>query len=176
MNRHQIWVGGLVLGALIALSGCEEKPTNAIDQGAAAARDAASQGKSALDGLASKADKAIQQGADALKNIGGADLDKLKGMATEFTTKGKQLAATLTGIKDEATAKAAKADVESAVGNINKYAEQYVSADMMPAFKQLLGDNLGSVTKGLKDQVARLTGDPSISAVLGDTLKGLKLP
>jgi hypothetical protein len=32
------------------------------------------------------------------------------------------------------------------------------------------------VTKGLKDQVARLTGDPSISAVLGDTLKGLKLP
>lgn len=164
---------GLIAAAPPALTGCEgeTKPDPA-----AAAKDAAAKGQAALDNLKSKADATIAAGTDALKGIGSADLDKLKSMATEFTTKGTNLAGQLAAVKDEASAKAAKADVESAAMNLSKYADSYVAADKLPAFKQLLGSNLGQVTGAIRTQVDRIKADPKLNAVLGDVLKDLKLP
>lgn len=190
-----------IAGAMIV--GCEEKKTTpapststglldkaktAGDKAAGAVNDAAKtavdktkeaghvvgekakDAKEAVEHAADKAKESVTGAADALmtkaKDSGKAYLDQLTGATSK-----------LTAIKTADEAKAAKPELETLASKFNGASDlvNKLPADMKSKVMDLMKGDLGPAVKGFKDQIARLTENKEMNAILGDTLKKFNL-
>ncbi len=165
MFSHLTRASVLVLAALVGLVpvGCEEKKD---------APKTGDVGKTAGD-LMNKAQNAA---GDVAKQATDAVAAEGQKAADSYLAKGNDLLKSLSGIKDEAGAKAAAPVLAGGVEAMNGVTAliEKLPDGVKTKVKELLGTKLSALNGGLKEQITRLTSDPKLSGLVGDQLKKLK--
>lgn len=165
MFGHLTRASILVLAASAGLLavGCEEKKDTP---------KTGDVGKTAGDLL----NKAQNAAGDVAKQATDAVAAEGQKVADTYLAKGNDLLKSLSGITDEAGAKAASPVLAGGVDAMNGVTAliEKLPDGVRTKVKELMGTKLSTLNGGLKEQIARLTSDPKLSGLVGDQLKKLK--
>lgn len=155
----------LILAATLTLlnSGCEEKKD---------APKTGDVGKTATDLL----NTAQTAAGDVAKQATDAVAVEGQKAADSYLAKGNDLLRSLSGITNEAGAKAAAPVLTGGIEAMNGITAliEKLPDGVRAKVKEVVGPKLSALNGGLKEQISRLTNDPKLSGVLGDQLKKLK--
>jgi ABC-type transporter Mla subunit MlaD len=154
--KYAAALGGLLAGALV-LASCDDK---------------SAQPNAAATPPAGKTDAGA-----ALKTAAGAVSEQATRLWDSYKAELGTLGSTLESIKTKADAQARSADVDKAVEAVNAATGSLggLAADARTALLNSVKGSADAAVKKVQDQIARLTGDPEIAAILGDKLKSLRL-
>lgn len=150
-----------------------------------ATKDAAAKATEATKDAAAKAGEAVKDTAktatDAAKDAGAKAVAALTDEAKKsFESYSKDLGSfgtLLEGIKSKTDAMTKAGDVTKGIASVNagSAALDKLSPDAKTALMNSFKAQLDPMTKKVQDQVARLTADKDLGAMLSEGLKGLKL-
>lgn len=165
MFERVVRVSAIVLGASsgLLLSACEEK------------KDAPKTGdvSKAAGDLLNKAQGTV---GDVAKQATDAVATEGQKVADQYVSKWNDLLKRLSGITDEAGAKAAAPVMAGSVEAMNGLTAliEKLPDSVKTKVKDVVGPKLSALNSGLKEQITRLTSDPKLSGLVGDSLKKLK--
>jgi hypothetical protein len=163
-TRTSALVLAMIAATGMTVIGCDEKKETP---------KAGDVGKAAGDLM----NKAQNVAGDMAKQATDAVAGEGQKMADSYLAKGQDLLKSLSSIKDEAGAKAAGPVVAGGVEAMNGVTAliEKLPDGVKTKVKELMGTKLSTLNGGLKEQIARLTGDGKLSGLVGDQLKKLKL-
>lgn len=158
--------------ALFMSAGCEKEPSSPSEAKSTTESIKDTAGKAAEAGK-----QAAQDTASKVSDAAGAAWAKIQESGQDYIATLRETTGVMEGVKDELSASAALPKLKDLIPKLTAQGGA-LSALGAEDRSKLLGemkDQLPALVEKFKAQVDRLTKDPAISKIFGDTFKGVKL-